>query len=88
MKKRRTSSTGKGLTWLEGRELIISIKTLEGRASLTIESYKKLFNDFERCFGVRKYMTNVTHEDARRFIEWQLNEKTQFLKARFRNRYY
>lgn len=29
-------------------------------------------------------MTNVTQADARRFIEWQLTEKTQFLKARFR----
>ncbi|HJF33651.1 MAG TPA: tyrosine-type recombinase/integrase [Sporosarcina psychrophila] len=84
MKKRRTSSTGKGLTWSEGRELIIRIKLLEGRATRTIEGYIKLFNDFERCFGVRKHMTNVTQDDARKFIEWQLNEKTQFLKARFR----
>ncbi|MGB2873821.1 tyrosine-type recombinase/integrase [Psychrobacillus psychrotolerans] len=84
MKKRRTSKAGKGLTWSEGRELVIRIKTLEGRATRTIENYTKLFNDFERCFGVRKYMTNVTQDDARKFIEWQLNEKTQFLKARFR----
>ncbi|SDM73727.1 hypothetical protein SAMN05518871_102121 [Psychrobacillus sp. OK028] len=84
MKKRRTSQASKGLTWSEGREMIIRIKTLEGRATRTIESYIKLFNDFERCFGVRKYMTNVTQDDARKFIEWQLNEKTKFLKARFR----
>lgn len=31
-------------------------------------------------------MTNVTQDDARKFIEWQLNEKTQFLKARFRKK--
>ncbi len=84
MNKRRTSQAGNGLTWSEGRELVIRIKTLEGRATRTIESYTKLFNDFERCFGVRKYMTNVTQDDARKFIEWQLNEKTQFLKVRFR----
>lgn len=72
------------MTFKEARELVTRIKTLEGRAPLTIESYHKVFNDFERCFGVRKHMTNITPDDARRFIEWQLNEKTQFLKARFR----
>ncbi len=28
-------------------------------------------------------MTNINLEDVRRFIEWRLNEKTQFLKSRF-----
>lgn len=45
MKKRRTSQADKGLTWSDGRELVIRIKTLEGRATLTIESYTKLFTD-------------------------------------------
>ena len=70
MKKRRTLQAGKGLTWSEGQELVIRIKTIEGRANCTIESYTKLFNDLERCFGVRKYTTNVKQEDARKFIEW------------------
>lgn len=78
------TSTQKGLTWKDGRELIIRIKNLEGVAKRTIENYNKVFNDFERCFGVRKHMTNVTQEDARRFMDWQLNEKVQFLKARGR----
>ncbi|MEK4404128.1 hypothetical protein MKZ26_06725 [Sporosarcina sp. FSL K6-6792] len=85
MRKRRASSASKGLTFQEGRELVIRIKTLEGRAQLTLDSYNKLFNDFERCFGVRKHMTNINLEDARRFMKWQLHEKTQFLKSRFRN---
>ena len=84
MRKRRLSFASKGLTFQEGRELVIRIKTLEGRAQLTLDSYNKLFNDFERCFGVRKHMTNINPEEARRLMEWQLHEKTQFLKSRFR----
>ncbi len=49
MRKRRASSAPTGLTFQEGRELVIRIKTLEGKAQLTIESYHKLFNDFEWC---------------------------------------
>lgn len=72
------------MTFKQGRELVIRIKKLEGRSKMTLDGYNKIFNDFERCFGVRKHINNVTVDDARNFIHWQLHEKTQFLKSRFR----
>ena len=84
VKKRKSSLSAKGLTFKKGRELVIRVKTLEGKAADTIRSYEKVFNDFERCFGVSKSMTNVSLDDARHFIDWQLNEKTQYLKVQSR----
>lgn len=75
----------KGLTFQRAREIINSIKKVEGKSTHTINSYNNLFNDFERFFSHRKLVSNVTTEDARNFMKWQLEEKTQFLKARFRN---
>ena len=51
---------------------------------MTLDGYSKVFNAFERCFGVSKHINNVTVDDSRDFIHWQLHEKTQFLKSRFR----
>lgn len=85
MKKRRVNTSGNlSLTFKEAREIVIKIKRMEGVSDSTIANYNKLFNDFERCFGGRKHINNVTVDDARRFIDWQLNEKVQFKNARFR----
>ncbi|EPD54149.1 hypothetical protein HMPREF1210_00134 [Paenisporosarcina sp. HGH0030] len=73
-----------GLSFQRAREIVINIKAVEGKADNTIENYHKLFNDFDRFFMHRKLISNVTTEDARNFIKWQLEEKTQFLNARFR----
>ncbi|OXS80151.1 tyrosine-type recombinase/integrase [Domibacillus enclensis] len=71
------------LTVEKARDIIIRIKKMEGLSKHTITNYNKLFNDFERCFAKNKYMENLTIEDARRFIEWQLHEKQQFKNVRW-----
>lgn len=83
-KRRRGATAPRGITFKEGKEIVVRVKKMEGLARNTILNYDKLFNDFEKCFGARKHMNNVTLEDARRFIEWQLHEKVQFENARFR----
>lgn len=85
-KRRKTQVTNQveGLTFKRGREIVVGIKKVEGKAENTLENYHKLFNDFERFFSHRKLMNNVTTEDARKFITWQLEEKVQFLNARWR----
>lgn len=84
-KRKSLMDNQKGLTFQRAREIINSIKKVEGKSTHTIISYNNLFNDFECFFSHRKLVSNVTTEDARNFIKWQLEEKTQFLKARFRN---
>lgn len=84
MAKKRTTSVSKGMTFKQGRDLVFRVKKLEGCSPRTIENYNKVFNDFQQCFGGRKHINNVTVDDARKFIEWQLNEKVQFLNARGR----
>lgn len=48
------------------REIVISIKKVEGKAENTIENYNKLFNDFDRFFSHRKLISNVNTENARK----------------------
>jgi len=43
-----------------------------------------LFNDFDRFYGEDTLIDSLTIDDARNFVHWQLNEKTQFLKAKYR----
>lgn len=83
-KRKALTTTQEGLTFQRGREIVISIKKVEGKSIHTINNYDKLFNDFDRFFSHRKLMPNVTTEDARNFMKWQLDEKTQFLNVRFR----
>ena len=83
-RKKQVTKQVEGLSFKRGREIVVGIKKVEGKAENTLENYYKLFNDFERFFSHRKLMNNVSTEDARNFINWQLEEKVQFLNARFR----
>ncbi len=82
--KRKTESQQNGITIEKAREIVMRIKQLEGLSVHSISNYNKLFNDFERFFNKRKHISNLTRDDARAFIEWQLNDKVQFKEARFR----
>ncbi|RYI25174.1 hypothetical protein EVU96_24730 [Bacillus infantis] len=66
------------------RNIIIRIKKLEGLSESSINGYEKLFNDFDRYFGEKTDINSLTAEQARGFMDWQLNEKTQFLKSKYR----
>ncbi|MFT8321679.1 MAG: tyrosine-type recombinase/integrase [Bacillus sp. (in: firmicutes)] len=81
---KRKSETQKGMSIEKAREVVIRIKQLEGLSVHSISNYNKLFNDFERFFNKRKHINNLTTDDARAFIEWQLHDKLQFKEARFR----
>lgn len=72
--KRKTVNQG-NITIEKAREVVIRIKQLEGLTTHSISNYNKLFNDFERFFNKRKHINNLTIDDARVFIQWQLKEK-------------
>lgn len=82
--KRKTENQQNGITIEKARDIVIRIKQIEGLSVHSISNYTKIFNDFERFFNKRKYINNLTIDDARAFIEWQLHDKIQFKKARFR----
>lgn len=84
MRKKLSSSSESHLTVKTARDVIVRIKMLEGLSPHTIANYNKLFNDFERCYAPNKRMDNFSVEDARRFVDWQLNEKVQFKNSKFR----
>jgi len=68
----------------DAREYIIRIKKLEGLSKSSLANYEKLFNDFDRFYGEDTSVESLNVEDARDFIQWQLTEKVQFLKAKHR----
>lgn len=84
MRKRKQSIAESGISLRRARTVVLRIKKLEGLAENTLRQYHSLFDDFERCFRGDKFVEDITLKDARRFIDWQLNEKVQFAKARFR----
>jgi hypothetical protein len=47
---------------------------------------KKFFNDFAQFFGEETDICSLTVGDARKFIDWQLNEKIQFLNQKTKKR--
>ncbi|WP_309087939.1 phage integrase SAM-like domain-containing protein [Domibacillus sp.] len=84
VKKKRKTQVQVSLSIEKAREVVTRIKKLEGLSKHTLENYQKMFNDLECCFSKRKLVSDFTIEDARRFIDWQLNEKEQFNEGRFR----
>lgn len=68
----------------DARNIVLKIKQLEGLSANTILNYEKLFNDFDRFYGDKTDIASLTKDDAREFIYWQLNEKVQFLKHKYR----
>ena len=82
MAKMRTGKTNKGGTFKKAGEIVYRIKRLEGCSERTIAQYQKVFIDLEKCFGARKHVENITVDDARRWMEWQLHQKIQFSNFR------
>jgi integrase/recombinase XerD len=68
----------------DARNIVLKIKQLEGLSDSSICNYEKLFNDFDRFFGDKTDITELTRESAREFIYWQLNEKLQFANHKYR----
>lgn len=65
----------------DARNVVIKLKELEGVSKHTIEGYVKFWNDMDRFFDEKMNVADLTVDDARDFIHWQLHEKTPFLKA-------
>ncbi len=82
--KRHVGRKRKYLNVDDARDYVIKIKQLEGLTKASLANYEKVFNDFDRYFGEETPINSLTVDDARGFVNWQLNEKTQFLKSKHR----
>lgn len=80
--KRYTKRKNQTFSIDDAREYLLRVKQLEGLSKSSIHNYEKVFNDFDRFFGEDTDINSLTVDDARNFIHWQLNEKTQFLKCK------
>lgn len=69
----------------DARNIVLKVKKLEGLTENTLNNYEKLFNDFDRFFGEKTDIASLTSEDAMNFVYWQLNEKVQFLKHKYKH---
>ncbi|GIO22495.1 tyrosine-type recombinase/integrase [Oceanobacillus sp. J11TS1] len=65
----------------DARNFVIKIKELEGLSKNTIHGYEKFWNDMDRFFDEKMNVADLTADDARDFMHWQLYEKTPFLKS-------
>lgn len=79
--KRYTKRSKRTFTIDDARNVVMKIKQIEGLSKHTLESYEKVFNDLDRYFGEKTDINSLTVDDARDFIKWETNEKTQFLKT-------
>lgn len=68
----------------DARKIVLRQKRLEGLSESTLAQYEKLFNDFDRFFGDKTDVASLTVQDAKDFMYWQLNDKVQFLKHKYR----
>jgi len=68
----------------DARNLVIKIKEIENVSKNTLDNYEKFWNDMDRFFDEKMNVADLTIDDARDFIHWQLHVKTPFKKA---NRY-
>jgi integrase/recombinase XerD len=78
-KKYTRNHSDKPFTIDDARNFVLKVKKLEGCTESTLRNYEKVFNDFDRFFGEKTNIKTLTVDDARNFMYWQLNEKTQYL---------
>lgn len=83
--KRYTNQLAAKIVTIDDARIIVEkFKQLEGVTPNTLSQYERVFNDFDRFFGEKTDVASLTTEDAREFLYWQLHEKVQFLKHKYR----
>src|SRR5699024_3430248 len=73
-KKRRATNIDK-FTLRDAKELVIKIKQLENLSEQTIKSYKRIFIDLAKFFTFDVDVKQITQQDVRAYINWNLHEK-------------